>query len=221
VANPVVGIDIVAKLDQFQKSMVSMGQMTKEQAAAMGRDLKKTIVEAGKAAGETADATKTALGKVDKSMNATKAAAGNLQAQIFDIGVGLQGGMNPLTVLIQQGPQVAAALTGVGGGMAALKAALMSTLSIVGPVALGVAVVAGAWKSYTEDADRAAAVSTEVKTALDKLQPMIDQTAAATLAYDVAVGNLTETQGKLIASNRALSRSSTRRRATRPRSSAS
>jgi len=204
VANPVVGIDIVAKLDQFQKSMVSMGQMTKEQAAAMGRDLKKTIAESGKAAQQTADVTKTALGKVDKSMNATRAAAGNLQAQIFDIGAGLQGGQNPFTILVQQGPQVAAALTGVGGGMAALKAAMMSTLAIVGPVALAVGVAAGAWKAYAEDGDRAKAVSAEVNAALDKLQPMIDQTAAATLAYDVAVGNLTETQGKLIASNRAL-----------------
>lgn len=146
----------------------------------------------------------TASKAVVPSLGATTAAAGNLQAQLFDIGVGLQGGQNPLTILTQQGPQVLQALTGAGGGAEALKMALVRTAAVVGPLALTIGVAVAAWKSYTEEEERAARISVEVRDAIDATRGMLDRAAEATLAYDVATGALTETQGKLIASNRTL-----------------
>ncbi|WP_264045512.1 phage tail length tape measure family protein [Methylobacterium flocculans] len=67
----------------------------------------------------------------------------NLTAQAIDVGVSLQGGMNPLTVLMQQGGQIAPIFAGPGG--ASVKGALGQAgeavsgfLTKIGPVGLAI-----------------------------------------------------------------------------------
>lgn len=65
---------------------------------------------------------------------------GNLNQQLIDIGVQLQGGQNPFTIMTQQGPQVIYAVGGMRNAVALLGQALTGT---IGLIAGGVAVVAG------------------------------------------------------------------------------
>lgn len=67
----------------------------------------------------------------------------NLTAQAIDVGVSLQGGMNPLTVLMQQGGQIAPIFAGPGG--ASVKGALGQAsdavsgfLTKIGPVGIAI-----------------------------------------------------------------------------------
>lgn len=66
----------------------------------------------------------------------------NLQFQLFDVGTGLAGGMNPALVAMQQGPQIVQMYAGAGG----VNAALRDTVGLLTTVARGfgpVAVAAG------------------------------------------------------------------------------
>lgn len=70
---------------------------------------------------------------------------GNLRYQLFDIGQGLAGGLNPAMIAAQQGPQILQLYAGAGG----VNAALRDTMGIVGglarsfgPVAVAAAIAA-------------------------------------------------------------------------------
>lgn len=64
--------------------------------------------------------------------NATKAALGNVAAQVQDIIVQLQGGTDGFRVLAQQGPQIASAFGPVGSIIGAAGAALIATAGALG-----------------------------------------------------------------------------------------
>lgn len=89
----------------------------------------------------------------------------NLSRQASDVGVSLAMGMNPLMVLIQQGPQVADVLAmagqrGIGAGAAfrqmgvALWGALAPALPIIAGVAAGVALVGGAFAMFSHEVEK-------------------------------------------------------------------
>jgi hypothetical protein len=84
---------------------------------------------------------------------------GNLRSQLLDVATSLQGGMNPLTILSQQGPQIFEALASGGGaaeGVKKLGESVASAASKVTPMVAGVtgltaAALTGAAAWYTFD----------------------------------------------------------------------
>lgn len=62
----------------------------------------------------------------------------NLRAQFIDVGVSLQGGMNPLTVLMQQGPQIAQVF-GPGVGVRGILGGVVTEVQRLVPLSLGIA----------------------------------------------------------------------------------
>lgn len=94
-------------------------------------------------------ALKVANDNATKSSRALSAAGLNLSRQFSDVGVSLASGINPLMVLIQQGPQIAdgfqvASAAGLSfkGVIAGLYAQLAPLIATLAPLALGVGAVA-------------------------------------------------------------------------------
>lgn len=153
----------------------------KRMTIALEKELKKQTQLAQEAARAQARAAQTGAAAATTSLGATRAAAFSLQQQLLDIGTGLAGGQSPLTILAQQGPQVATALAQGGGAAATLRAALAPLAGAVGAVGtavgvLGVALagivavgssVARVWVDYNEESLRARERSEELATALD------------------------------------------------------
>lgn len=182
-----IRLNYIAEVDKALAAMGSIEKATKAQIAEVQRVTRAlTVYDKAQAATAT-----VATGKVVPGLNATKAAAGNLQAQLFDIGTGLQGGMNPLTILAQQGPQVLQAMSGAGGGVAALKTALISTAATIGPIVLVLGAAYAGWQAYTE-AERDAAVMTENAAEVQRaIQPVLDDTRRKIIDLAEATGELT------------------------------
>src|SRR6478736_2883495 len=82
----------------------------------------------------------TVFNEYGLSAKQTTAAMRQVPAHLKDIFVGLQGGQNPLTVLIQQGGQLKDVFGGVKPAAKALGAAI---LELVNPVTVSVAAIAG------------------------------------------------------------------------------
>lgn len=91
-----------------------------------------------------------AAGKAETSTRAVGAAMGNLRSQLIDVGVGLQGGQNPLTILSQQGPQIAEALSSAKGAAAAAAGAIGSLLQVLAPLALALSPLIVGWLDYAQ-----------------------------------------------------------------------
>jgi hypothetical protein len=93
----------------------------------------------GNAASRAAHSQRTLVGQT-----------GNLAAQFQDIAVQLQAGTSPLTVALQQGTQISAVLggQGAGGAVKALGAALLSVVSPVSLVTIGLIAAGGAAVQY-------------------------------------------------------------------------
>jgi hypothetical protein len=83
------------------------------------------------------------------------AAQSNLIQQLIDVGTQAAGGANPLLILIQQGPQIAMAISAAtsatalfSGMLATMKAAVMAASVVLGPLAIALAAAAAAY-SYS------------------------------------------------------------------------
>ncbi|MBB2753355.1 UNVERIFIED_ORG: hypothetical protein GGI57_004077 [Rhizobium aethiopicum] len=75
--------------------------------------------------------------KVEASLGAQRAAVQNLSFQLNDIATSLSGGASPFQVMMQQGSQVAQALSSTGGGLGGVVRTLGGAFaSMVNPVSL-------------------------------------------------------------------------------------
>jgi phage-related minor tail protein len=91
------------------------------------------------------DLASKSLGSMEMSAKQTTAALRNVPAQFTDIAVSLQGGQNPLTVLLQQGGQLKDMFGGVGAAARALGgyvASLVTPFSLAGGALAAFAVAA-------------------------------------------------------------------------------
>lgn len=127
---------------------------------------------------------------VVKSTGAVRAGYVNLGNQLSDVASQLSTGTNPMTILIQQGPQAAGALGMMGAA--------------AGPVALAIAAVGTAaaagyltWRIYNEDAQRAADVAKEVAAAHQALTPILNSTRDASIDLAESLGYVSEEEAKL------------------------
>lgn len=194
-ANPVIGIDIVASLAGLQAQLAKLGPGMEKEAKAMTAALAKEVrqqVAAMKQVGAAGKQAATGIGQAGS-------AAQNLRSQIFDLTQQVSAGQNPLTILNQQGFQIAEAF-GRGGGAGAMSllgaaiAPLIPLVATVGTV-LGTAFVA--WKVYNEESERAAETAAMVRAANEALTPILESTRAATLELAGATGALSEEQVKI------------------------
>lgn len=185
--NAVIGVDVVAKLEAFRAEMEKIPGIGAEEARAMAARMNKEL----RALSRT-QAKSTA--SMTQGFGAARGAAQNLQAQIFDIGQQLSAGTNPLTILTQQGPQVAQALAGAGGGLAALKTALASTAAMVGPIVVVLGAGYAAWKAYNEESERAATIAANAADVHKALQPILEDTRSKLVDLAEAEGRLSEAE---------------------------
>ena len=153
------------------------------------------------------DKTTASLNKAGVSAKQTAAALRGVPAQFTDIAVGLQGGQNPLSVLLQQGGQLKDMFGGIGPAARALGGYVAG---LVNPFTLAAAAVGALAFAYKQGSDEATAFTKAIVlsgnaagTTSDNLAGIaasIDDTvgttkqAAAALAEMVSSGKIAEDQ---------------------------
>lgn len=124
----------------------------------------------------------------------------NFGQQVADVGVQLQMGTNPFTILVQQGPQVLAVIAQTTGGLRAIGGAIVSALAPAAPVVLGVAAAVGtlylAYKTLNEENERTKAITGELNQLFDASAAMREDAVRTVRELGIATGYLTEEQGK-------------------------
>ena len=169
----------VTKAAEAEKAAAAGAKSVTAAATAQADALK----EASRQATTTAQAARSVAPAAETAavgMRSAAAAGQNLRFQLADVFTSLAGGMNPLMVLSQQGPQIAEAFGGAAKGADVLKAALGPAAGLGGVVlALAPAVLAAGgaflyFKDQLEDAEKAAnkaaASATAAQTAFEKLR---------------------------------------------------
>lgn len=106
-------------------------------------------------------AVEQAQNRAGQSAAQTRNAMQQLPAQMSDVLVSLQGGQNPLTVLLQQGSQVADSFGGVGSAIRSVGARV---LGLINPVTLAAAAVAGLSYAYYAGSGEARAYNLAIAT---------------------------------------------------------
>lgn len=138
----------------------------REAATAAKKSAAEQAAAAKSAAREQARAAREAEAAMKASQGRVSAGAGQLFAQVQDVGVQLAAGTSPLTVAIQQGPQIASAFGLMG-------VAASTLLSYVLPLAAGVGALGVAWHLATRDG----------KAFEEQMRRNASELAAATEAY--------------------------------------
>lgn len=115
------------------------------------------------------------------------AAMGNVRSQIIDIGVQLQGGQNPLTIISQQGPQIVEAFLSAEGAASAFIATLTS-LSVV-LIPLGLAIAAVAYEHH-----QAAAAAEKQAKLEEALKATVERSTKAQQSFAEQIKDYTERQ---------------------------
>ena len=126
----------------------------------------------------------TAMGRVSVSAGQLSSGLGNLGSQAADVGVQLAMGMNPIMIMVQQGPQIAGAITQLGGLGSAWKAlggvvtaaapaltAASGALAAVGVVYMEITGIIG---DYTAATDAARAANESFTAALRPLNEALE-----------------------------------------------
>lgn len=147
------------------------------------------------------------------SVKQTQAALRQVPAQLTDIFVGLQGGQNPLTVLIQQGGQLKDVFGGIKPAAQALGGAIAG---LVNPYTVAAAAAVGLALAVSDAQSRAAALSNallltgnsarlttadlqEMASVIDGSTASSERNAQAVIAQVAATGKFTADQIQLVA----------------------
>lgn len=200
----VKGADVVARAYAQVTAEVTKAAEAEKSAAAGAKSITAAanaqadaLKEASRQATTTAQAARAIAPAADAAAVGMKSAASagqNLRFQLADVFTSIAGGMNPLMVLAQQGPQIAEAFGGASKSADVLKAALGPAAGLGGVVlALAPAVLAagGAFlylnaqlKEAEATAKAASAAATVAQGAYDKLRESqrIQTVQAAVLA---------------------------------------
>jgi len=147
------------------------------------------------------------MGKNAISSKQMAAAMRGLPAQFTDIVVSLQGGMNPLTVLLQQGGQIKDMFGGTANAFKALSSYIIGIINPLTVVAAGLSVVALAYYQGSIEADKfrqallfTGNVTGETTDGLAEMAMRIEQVsgtqrqASAAIAEAAATGRFTSDQ---------------------------
>lgn len=128
----------------------------------------------------------TSADKAAVSVGNLSQRAGSLVQQLIDVGVMLQMGSNPFTILVQQGPQIATAIGGASTAAAVLKtvwAGLTATvgaiLPFLGPIAVGIAAITTVYAVGANAVDAYADANGRAGERLEMLQGKLQSTYEA------------------------------------------
>jgi hypothetical protein len=189
-ANPVAGIDIVARLDRFEAELAKIPNIGAKEAKALATQMSKEIKAAEKAARDAAAASREAAKASKEAAQATKgfgdaagAAGGSAQK--------LAGALGLLSDDAGQAAQSFADFADVGEVAAAAFAAL-NPVTIAFGVALGAAAVAAL--DYVTEGKKVEAHLKAVKKDAEDAAPAIAALADEQITLAVATGKLTEEQ---------------------------
>ncbi len=186
-AENVIGIDIVARLDQFRAEMEKLPDITSAQAKAMSAQLSKEIKAAEAAAKRAAAAGKDARGAFDR-MGEASGKAGSGAAK-------LAGALDMVA------PGAGGAARGVAD-LADVAEVAAEAFGTLGPVALAgaaaVAVGGAAFLEYEANAERARKKLEAIQTDADQAAEAVRKLRDTTLELAVANGTLSETNAKII-----------------------
>lgn len=176
---------IVAKSGQAESAIKKLGTSTTgmgakaRQAAtdtrAVSTALDKIEADANQAAVALRNA-EGALKQVGMQSNVAGGAVGNLGAQVFDIGVMMQAGQNPFTLMVQQGSQVAQVLgpMGAGGAVAALKATFIQLLSPINLATFAIIGGVAALVNWATSAGDAEAETDALTAAMERQKAVVE-----------------------------------------------
>ena len=195
-ANEVIGIDIKVSLEQLKQQLATLGPGMEKEAAAMTAALAKEIKKQERA---MRDAAKASASVRSESVKAAGDAAENAGTKFDKLAkaAGPLGG-----VLSRVSPEAGAAASSIAGlASAAEGIAGAGLVASTGAAAAGLAVLAAvvgtvyvAYKIYNADAERAAMIAEEVRSATQKLTPIFDEHEAAVRRLKVATGELSAEQ---------------------------
>lgn len=105
-----------------------------------------------------------------RALSRASGANANLVSQFNDIAVMLAAGQNPLQLAMQQGTQISQVLTGMGGGVGALKALGSAFIGMINPISLATIGVIGFGAAAVQWLMPAKEEAKETKTAFEQLQ---------------------------------------------------
>lgn len=188
-----VGIDIVARLDNFKAELAKIPGIGQAEARTLASKLSKEIKSAEKAAKDARGATdklKDSVGAFGDKAGAVGSSAGKLAGALSLLGPGAGDAARNVADFADVGEVAASAAEALGVSIGTMAAALG-----VVTVALGAGYLA--WRSYNEDSEQAAVIAADVSAAYAAMQPILDSTRMATLDLAIATGQLSELEGAL------------------------
>jgi len=195
-ANEVIGIEVQVKLEQLRAQLATLGPGMEKEAKAMTAALAKEIKQQTAAMKAASKATSQVR---SESVKAAGDAAENAGTKFDKLAkaAGPLGG-----VLSRVSPEAGAAASSIAGlASAAEGIAGAGLVASTGAAAAGLAVLAAvvgtvyvAYKIYNADAERAAMIAEQVRSATEKLTPIFDEHEAAVRRLKVATGELSAEQ---------------------------
>lgn len=186
-------------------------QTTGETQTALLAKIKANTVEIERQ-GNAAQKTGIQFNQYDRSQKQVAAAMRQVPAQLTDIFVSLQGGQNPLTVLLQQGGQLKDVFGGVAPAARALGGALVKLINPFTGLAVAIGAVGFAYlqgEQRSNAFNRAivltgqqgvltAAQLNDIAQSLDQVSGVTSRQAAAALTQVVASGRIAADQYQLV-----------------------
>lgn len=194
------GLAVAEAIDRIGTSIVGAISKAGGLQAALGQ-LGGVAGGVSGASGKASDAIKGIGGAAEVSAKQTAAAFRQLPMQLQDVAVSLAGGMNPLMVMLQQGPQITSSFGGVGATIRAVAAAITPFTAAVGlgTVAVG-GFAAAAWAGARESKQLADNFALSGNMASRSAGQINDQTVALARAASVGRGEVRDLLTALAAS---------------------
>lgn len=143
-------VNIVAADASFVQGMDRVERKSERTARKVASDQRKAAAES-EAAWKKATESMGTGGLSDKQLTA---AMRGLPAQFTDVIVSLQGGQNPLTVLLQQGGQVKDMFGGIGPALKAVTSGIVGMINPVTVLGAAVAAMAYGWYSGAQESQK-------------------------------------------------------------------
>ena len=189
-ANPVAGIDIVARLDMFEAARARIPEIGGKEAKALAAQMAKEIKSAERAALAAAKASRQAAADT-KDFGDRAGTAGQSAAK-------LAGALGLVAPAAGDAARNVADLADVGEVASATSKALGVSLGTLGVAVAAVTAAVGlgylAWREYHREAEEAKRKSNVLSESLKTLKPIHDLAAASAMQLAHATGQLSDTE---------------------------